>query len=187
VPLSRRWRAPAHTFVSFGFDDGSYLAVSIESRRTRGEPYSPLRGIVREYELIYVVGTERDLIGRRAIHEGDPVYLYPIAASREVVRNLFVDMMTRAARLHDAPAFYNTLTDNCTNALLRHVDVAAPDRVRAGLSGILPGYADDVAIRLGLVPGVADADEARRRYRVNERARAAEHAPDFSRRIRAPG
>lgn len=185
VPLSARWRAPAHTFVSFGFDDGSYLAVSIESRRTRGEPFSPLRGLLRAYELIYVVGTERDVIGRRAVHEGDPVYLYPIAATREVARALFLDMMARAARLRETPAFYNTLSDNCTTALLRHVEVAAPHRVRAGLAGIMPGYADDVAVRLGLIPGVSSAEEARARYRINDRARAAAGADDFSARIRA--
>jgi hypothetical protein len=185
VPLSERWRGPAHSFVTFGFDDGSYASVSIEARRQRGEQYSPVKGLLRNYELIYVVGEERDLIGRRAIHDGSPVYLFPIKATREAMRSLFTELLTRADALREHPAFYNTLTDNCTNLLLRHVDRAAPNRVQGGIAAVLPGYADEVAVRLDLIEGVTTVEEARRRYRINDRARAAAHAPDFSSRIRA--
>jgi hypothetical protein len=185
VPLSEKWRGPAHAFVSFGFDDGTYASISIEARREKGERYSPVKGLFRRYELIYVVGDERDLIGRRAVHDGTPVYLLPIKATKEAMRSLFTEMLTRADALREHPAFYNTLTDNCTNILLRHVDVAAPDRVRGGIAAMLPGYADEIAVKLDLVEGVATAEEARRRYRINDKARAAEHAPDFSARIRA--
>ena len=185
VPLSERFRAPAHAFVSFGFDDGSYVSISIEARREAGERYSALRGLFRKYELIYVVGDERDVIGRRAIHDGNPVYLFPINATREAIRAIFVEMLTRAHALNEHPAFYNTLTDNCTNLLIRHVKQAVPDRIRAGIAAVLPGYADDVAVRLELIAGVTTVEEARRRYRINDKARAAEHAPDFSARIRA--
>lgn len=185
VPLSETWRGPAHTFVSFGFDDGSYTSISIEARREKGERYSPVKGLFRRYELVYVVGDERDLIGRRAVHDGNPVYLLPIKATKEAMRSLFTEMLTRADALREQPAFYNTLTDNCTNILLRHVDVAAPDRVQGGIAAVLPGYADEIAVKLDLVEGVTTVEEARRRYRINDKARAAAHAPDFSARIRA--
>ena len=185
VPLSERWRGPAHSFVTFGFDDSSFVSISIEARRTRGERYSPLRGLWRRYELIYVVGDERDVIGRRAIHDGNPVYLFPIRATKDAMRALFVEMLTRADALREHPAFYNTLTDNCTSLLLRHVEHAAPRRVQGGVAAVLPGYADEVAVKLDLIEGVRSAEEARRRYRINDKARAAEHAPDFSFRIRA--
>jgi hypothetical protein len=185
VPLSRAWRGPAHSFVTFGFDDGTYAAISIEARRQAGETYNPVWGLFRRYELIYVIGEEPDLIGRRAIHDGDPVYLFPIRAEKAAIRTLFVEMLTRAERIRQAPEFYNTLTDNCTNLLLRHVETAAPGRVQGGIAGVLPGYADTVALELGLVEGATTVAEARRKYRINDRAKAAEHAPDFSRRIRA--
>jgi hypothetical protein len=185
VPLSERWRGPAHSFVTFGFDDSSFVSISIEARRTKGERYSPLQGLFRHYELIYVVGDERDVIGRRAIFDGNPVYLFPIKATREAVRALFVDMLTRADALRQHPAFYNTAFDNCTNLLLRHVQHAAPGTVHGGIASVLPGYADGVAVKLGLIEGATTVEEARRTYRVNDRARAAEHAPDFSYRIRA--
>jgi hypothetical protein len=185
VPLSESWRGPAHSFVTFGFDDGAWASVSIEARRQRGEKYSPVKGLLRNYELIYVVGDERDLIGRRAIHDGNPVYLFPIRATKDAMRALFTELLTRADALREHPAFYNTLTDNCTNLLLRHVEQAAPNRVQGGIAAVLPGYADEVAVRLGLIEGVTTVEEARRRYRINDRARAAAHAPDFSSRIRA--
>jgi len=185
VPLSEKWRGPAHSFVTFGFDDGTYASISIEARRQRGERYSPLKGLLRNYELIYVVGDERDLIGRRAIHDGSPVYLFPIKATKDAMRSLFTELLTRADALRERPAFYNTLTDNCTSLLLRHVEHAAPNRVQGGIAAVLPGYADEVAVRLDLIDGVTTVDEARRRYRINDKARAAEHAPDFSASIRA--
>ena len=78
--FSKKWRAPAHTFVSFGFADGRYLAISVEARRVAEEEYGILAGMFRRYELIYVLGDERDLIGRRVAVEGDATWLYPVRA-----------------------------------------------------------------------------------------------------------
>ena len=55
----------AHTIVSWEFDDGRHLAVSIETRKERGEVYSALRGFFRQYELYYVVADERDVVRLR--------------------------------------------------------------------------------------------------------------------------
>jgi hypothetical protein len=57
------WRGPAHTFLSFGFGNSEYIAISVEIRKEKGESFSPVAGLLRQYELIYVVGDERDLIG----------------------------------------------------------------------------------------------------------------------------
>jgi hypothetical protein len=70
TPFSTHWRGPAHTFVSFGFSDSQYVAISVEARREPGETYGPLTGLFRRFELIYVVGDERDLIGSRAVYGG---------------------------------------------------------------------------------------------------------------------
>jgi Domain of unknown function (DUF4105) len=53
--------AIAHVIVSFGFA-GEHVAISIETRKERHEAYSSLAGFFKRYELIYVVGDERDLI-----------------------------------------------------------------------------------------------------------------------------
>ena len=183
APFSRAWRGPAHVFVSFGFDDSTYLAVSIEARREQGEEYGLVRGLARELELIYVVGDERDLIGRRVLGDFD-VYLYPLRASRARIRDVLVDMLERAESLRRRPEFYNTLTDNCTSNLVRHVNRVVPGRLPRGLTLLAPGYADAVARNLGLVDSTLSIEAARARYRITDRARRALGDPDFSRRIR---
>src|SRR5437773_1611043 len=72
--------AIAHTFLSFGFGD-EYLAISVEIRKERGETYSPLKGLARQFELMYVIADERDVIGLRTNHRRDPVYLYPVTTT----------------------------------------------------------------------------------------------------------
>jgi len=39
-----------------------HLAVSIEARKVEGESYSSLKGFFRQYELVYVVADERDVM-----------------------------------------------------------------------------------------------------------------------------
>jgi hypothetical protein len=189
VPFSKRWRGPAHTFVSFGFSDSQYVAISVEARREMGETYGTLAGLFRRYELMYVVGDERDVIGQRAAFGADDVYLYPIRAPAASVRRVFVEMLQRVNRLHEAPEFYNTLTNSCTSNVVRHVNRVAPGRVPAGIKTILPGYSDEVALKLGLIDTELDLAGARRRFQINARARRYLADSAFSLRIReaAPG
>jgi hypothetical protein len=53
-----------------------------------------------------------------------------------------------------------------------------------GIKTILPGYADEVAYSLGLIDNSIPLDEARRRFRVNDKAGRYVMTPEFSRRIR---
>jgi hypothetical protein len=66
----------AHTIVSWEFADGRHLAISIETRKEKGETYSALLGFFRHYELYYVAAEERDVVGLRAKYRGEQVYLY---------------------------------------------------------------------------------------------------------------
>lgn len=185
APFSSNWRGPAHSFVSFGFDDGRYLALSVEARREKGETYGIVTGMLRRFELIYVVGDELDLIGRRAASGRDEVYLYPIKADRAAIREMLTGMLQRINALHDHPEFYNTLTNNCTLNLVRHVNDVAPGLIGAASWRIaLPGYSDVVAHRLGLIDSTLPIAEARRQFLITEKARAALGKADFSARIR---
>ena len=65
-------RQMAHTILSFQFEDGRRLACSIEVRREKGERYHPIKGLFREYELIYVWATERLSL----IHISEPTRPY---------------------------------------------------------------------------------------------------------------
>jgi hypothetical protein len=66
-------KAIAHIMLSFGFGGEGYLTVSIETRKERGESYSTLAGFFKQYELIYIVGDERDLIRARTTYRPYPL------------------------------------------------------------------------------------------------------------------
>ena len=155
------------------------VAVSLKN-----ETYSPLTGLFRQFELIYVVGDERDLIGSRAVYGGYDVYVYPIRTTRANIRALFLAMLARANALATRPEFYNTLTNNCTSNVVDHVNQIVPRAVPQGIKTVLPGYADEVAYSLGLIDNSITLDEARRRFRVKDEARRYVTTPEFSRRIR---
>lgn len=186
APFSRENRGPAHTFLSFGFADSQYVAISVEARREQGEEYSIAKGMLRRYEIMYVVGDERDLIGLRTNVRGDDVYVYPVRTSPEKARELFVQMLRRANRLNEHPEFYNTLTNNCTTNILKHVNSVAPHRIPYGKEVLLPGYADELARKLGLIDSELSLEQARKRFLVNERARRYIDDPNFSTLIRNP-
>ena len=174
----------AHTFVSFGFGPRQHVAVSVEIRKEEGESFSALRGLLRQYELMYVVGDERDLIALRALYRKDRVFLYPIKTTKERMQKMFVDMMTRANELRAKPEFYDTLTNNCTTNIVKQVNAIVPHRIPFSIAVMLPGYADKYAYKLGLIDTTLPFDEARKRFEVNERAREYQDSRDFSRLIR---
>ena len=183
-PFEKDWRGPAHAFLSFGFADSQYVAISVEARREAGEWYSIVKGMLRSFEIMYVIGDERDLVGARAIERGDDVYLYPIRASPEQVRQLFVRMLERANDIYERPQFYNTLTNNCTTNIVDQANSLGTVKIPYGREILLPGYADELAVRLGLVADSVPVEVARARYLINERARRFADDPLFSLRIR---
>jgi hypothetical protein len=174
----------AHTFVSFGFGPENYVAISVEIRKEQGESFSPFQGLLNEYEIMYVVGDERDLIDLRANHRKDEVYLYPIATSPERMRQMFVEMLTRANELEREPEFYNTLTNTCTTNIVRHVNEVVPRRIPLRMAVVLPGYSDRLAHELGLIDTELPFAEAQRQFRINDRAARFADDPRFSARIR---
>jgi hypothetical protein len=175
--------AIAHTLLSFGFG-GEYVAISVEIRKERGESYSPWKGLLRQYELMYVVADERDVIGLRTNHRRDTVYLYPVRAPVEAMRRAFVEMLQRANQLAEAPEFYNTLTSTCTTNLVRHVNTIAPARIPPSYKVILPAYSDSLAYDLGLIPNEQPLEQVRAAHRIDALAQELGVRADFSRALR---
>ncbi len=184
TPFYATWRGPAHSFLTFGFGDSQFVSISVEARREEGEEYGPVTGLFNKFELMYVIGDERDIIGQRAIFEEYPVYLYPIRAPREKIRAVFTEMLERANALREEPEFYNTLTNNCTSNVVDHVNRVASRPIPGGLRTMLPGYIDGVAHSLGLIDSDLDLARAREKFRVNDRARRFATDSSFSLRIR---
>jgi hypothetical protein len=189
APFETDWRGPAHAFLSFGFADGRYLSISVEARREKDEEYSMVGGLMRRFELMYVVGDEADLIGRRVLRQDDETYLYPIRATPERARALLVSMLRTANELAERPRFYGTLRNNCTTAILGHANEVLDQPIRWGPRIMLPGYSDELALRHHLIDTDGTIEQARERFRINDKARRAAGTPDFSARIRvnAPG
>jgi hypothetical protein len=179
-------KAIAHIMVSFGFAGRDYVAVSIETRKARGQNYSTLAGIFKQYELVYIVGDERDLLGVRTSYRNpqEDVYVYRLQGPRENLRRFFLDYLKTMNEMRDHPQFYNTLTTNCTTSILLHTRVnqgAPPWSWKILLSGYVPQY----VYELGRLDTSVPFAELERRARVNDRARGAERDPAFSQRIRA--
>ncbi len=186
--LTVYWMGPAiaHTFVSFGFGGQDYVAVSTEIRATRTGGYSPIKGLFKQYELIYVVGDERDLIGVRTSYRKDPpedVYMYRVRAPVENMRRFFLDYIRQIDSLVKQPEFYNTLTTNCTTNLLFHTRVN-PGHLPYSWKVLLSGYFAEYFYDGGRLDTRWSFEELRKRSRINEIATAAIDSPDFSRRIR---
>jgi hypothetical protein len=186
------WMGPAiaHVFVSFGFAGDDYLAISIEVRKPKGEAYSTLKGFFRQYELVYVVADERDLVRLRTNYRRDPpedVYVYRTNAPIEAKRRLFLEYMRRINALQTHPEFYNTLTTNCTTGIWMNSHVN-PGSVPLSWKILATGYVPEYLYEQGRLEAMGlSFPELQERAHVNERAQAADKAADFSRRIRAGG
>jgi len=182
------WMGPAvaHAILSFRFADSDPLAISIETRKEKGEGYSTVRGFFRQYEIFYVVADERDVIRLRTNYRRDPpedVYVYPVKGTRENARRLFLEYIRQINALKTQPRFYNTLTSNCTIDIWYNTLVNAehlPFSWKILASGYLPEY----LYAAGRLDTSLPFDELQRRVHVNARAQAADAAEDFSRRIR---
>jgi hypothetical protein len=175
----------AHTFVSFIFDNAAPLSISIETRPEVGRGFEPIASIFKQFELIYVVGEERDIVGVRAIHRREAVYLYHLNSSPQDVRRLLLVYLARINELADRPEFYNLFTNSCTINIIRYLN-AAGRKGRFDIRHLLNGLIDSYLYHSGRVDTDLPFDELRRRSLINEAADAAGGAPepDFSRRIR---
>ncbi|MEK7575372.1 MAG: DUF4105 domain-containing protein [Patescibacteria group bacterium] len=174
----------AHTFLSFEFEDDQFVAISVEIRKEKGESFSAVKGLLNQYELMYVIADEKDVVKLRSNYRHDLVYVYPIKTSKEKIRSAFLDMLDRANKLKEKPEFYNTLTNTCTTNIVSHVNKISPKRVPFSLKVLLPAKSDLLAYEIGLIDTNLPFEEARAKYLINERALKYADSEDFSRLIR---
>ena len=173
-----------HTFLSFTFDNAPPLAVSIETRPEADEGYSPLASMFKQYELIYIVGDERDLVRLRTNFRDEEVFLYHLNIPPSAARRLFLVYLDRINELHDHAEWYHLLSNSCTINIVRYANVAG----RTGgldFRHVLNGLIDRYFFETGLVNTSMPFDELRRRSNITEVSRAAGNDDDYSQRIRA--
>ena len=173
----------AHTFLSFEIEGEDPVAVSIETRPEKGEGFEPIASLFKNFELVYVVGDERDIVKVRSNHRDEQVFMYHTNLSADAARNLFLVYARRINELADAPEFYHLLSNSCTINIVRYAN-------RVGRSGrldirhVLNGWSDRYLYRSGVVDTSLPFDVLRARSVINEAAQAAADAPDFPERIR---
>ena len=179
------WAGPdmAHVIMSFGFADGDQLAWSIEVRRRRGGEFSPLADLFKSNPLVIVAADERDVVGVRTNIRGEDVQLYRLRTPPEAARKLLLEYVADANALSTSPAFYNSITTNCTTTIFKMVR-AVGDMIPLDWRIIVNGYLPDYAYSLGALDSRLSLAELRLKAHIDERARKAGLSPDFSQLIR---
>ena len=175
----------AHTMLSFELSDGSYIGVSVEVRKELGESYSPFSGATNQFEIMYVIADERDLIRLRTHHRNAKVYIYPTVATPDQAQKLFVNVIQRVNQLHDNPEFYGTLRNNCTTNLVRHVNELKSERVKFSWRVLLPGLSAQYAYDIGLLDNRIPFHDLKAIALVNDKVVQHYESPEFSKRIRS--
>lgn len=175
----------AHTMISFGLADGTYLAVSVEVRTERGEKYNAMLGTARKFELIYVLSDERDVIRLRTRYRDADVYVYPTIASHEQSQALFADVIKRMNKLAVEPEFYHSITNNCTTNVAEHVNQIIPAKIAYGWKVLLPGLSAQYAYELGLLDNRVPFEDLTAIALINDLAEANFDDPQFSQKIRS--
>ncbi|GAA5175370.1 DUF4105 domain-containing protein [Niveibacterium umoris] len=173
-----------HTIMSWEFEDAPPLAISIETRKEKGEQYSALLGFFRQFELYYVVADERDVLGVRTNHRGEQIRLYRLSTSPAAARELLEGYVAEFNALAKHPGWYNAVTTNCTTVIFKNVKHVFGISKLTDWRILANGHLDELAYEEKVVNTTMPLDELRRRSDITERAKAAGDARDFSQRIR---
>jgi hypothetical protein len=179
------WAGPqmAHVIMSFGFEGGDQLAWSIEVRRTKGGEYSPLADLFKSDPLVGLAADERDVVRVRSNVRGEHVKLYRLRTPPAAARAILLEYVDDANALAKKPAFYNSLTTNCTTAIVKIMRAAGrtiPFDWRLIVNGYMPGYLYEE----GAVDTRVSLQELEQRGSIDARAKAADQSAEFSKLIR---
>ena len=174
----------AHTMLSFGFGPERRVVISIEVRKEKDEPYGIIAGFYRQFELFYQVNSEQDALTLRATQPDSSLYVFPVKASPDFIRKLFLEMVREAGRLNEEPEFYHSLRSNCTTKLFDHVNMEIDTPLGYRREVLLPAQAGKLLHELGWMDTALGYQEAKQRFRLADKVRKFAGAADFSIKIR---
>jgi hypothetical protein len=175
----------AHVWVGFGFSDGQHVAISVEARGVNGRPFGLFPSMFRQFQLIYVVGEERDVVGMRVVAREAEVRFYPVRSTQEQKRFIFLDMMQRAHSLEEHPEFYNLFANNCMNNITHHIRRLGTRPLPAERRFLLTGFSDRLFYDYGFLDTDLPFEQAHRAFRIDEAMRQVPLDDQFSERLRA--
>lgn len=176
--------ALAHTMLSFGLADGQHIVFSAEARLEQGESYSLVGGTSEEYELMWVVGTERDLIRLRTDVRKVDVYLYAAKVTPAQAQEVFLAAVGRVNEIARTPEYYQVFTNNCTTNIVDLLNKLRPGTIPSDIRIVLPGHSDKLAYELGLLAAEGPFDQIRQASRITTLAQLHSDSPNFSAAIR---
>jgi Domain of unknown function (DUF4105) len=174
-----------HPIVSFQFGPADHVAISVETRMAQGQTYSTIRGFFKQFELIYIVADERDVIRVRTNYRHEQLYLYRTSVKPERAQRLFLSYLRSINAIHVRPQFYNALTDNCTTNVRMHTAATAAKPAPWDWRILLNGTVDELVYQNGGFASRLPFAELKQMSLIDAKAQAAEQAPDFSGRIRS--
>ena len=185
----------AHTFVSFEFENDTFLSISVEIRKKKSDKKTPfsklyLKSLFNSYELIYVVGDEKDLIKYRTNYLKESIHLYPFELTSDINQDFFKDMINRVDKLKKQPEYYHPWFNNCTTNLVKHVNKIRIDKIKLfNLAILFPGLSDKLAHKLKLIQipkhlKSAKFKQIQNYYKINKNAQKYGNYEDFSTKIR---
>jgi len=172
-----------HTMVSFDFEDGEILCVSIETRPEEHEGYSVIASCFKQFELVYVASDERDVVRLRTNVRDEAVYLYRINTTPEGMRRLFLRYCMRMNQLWLKPEWYFIVSRNCTTDIPRRSG-AERGRLPESWKVVINGFVDEFLYDEGSLDQSLPLPDLRKLGHVNTRGQLAGEDPDFSLRIR---
>lgn len=180
------WGSPwmAHPIMSFQFADAPPVCFSIETRKKIGQSYSAIGGLYRQYELIFIVADERDVVRLRTNYrQGEDVYLYRTTLTPDQARKRFLDYLHSINRLKQKPQWYHAITTNCTTTIRYQHD--SNERVPWDWRLLLNGKGDEMLCDLKRIETDGlPFSELKKKALINSAAQAAKDDPDFSKQIR---
>ena len=180
----KRWSLIAHEFLSFGFEGGDYVSVSIEARRKKKKGFSFFGGFFRMFEIIYIIADEKDIMRLRPLHHKDNVYIYPLKIKKSKIKKIFLDIMKRVNGIEKKSEFYNTLTNSCVTNIFKHLKEAGETDIPRSWKFFVPSKIDKLLYDIKLLKTKLPFDIFKEEHRINDRAEKYRNDSDYSAKIR---
>ncbi len=177
-------KAIAHTMFSFGFNNGENLAISVEVRHKKGEEYGGFAGLYKQFELIYVLATERDILQLRTNFRQEDVYRYPLNIPQETIHELFNIVIARVNALHETAEFYNTLSQNCLTSLAADFWSIGGENNHFDYRMLANGYSDEMLYQRGRLKSSAPFSAMKQQANINQYTKVNHYNPFYSKKIR---
>lgn len=189
------WGSPyiAHAIVSFRFgaatdsSEDTFLAMSIEARKIKGQEYSAFLGFFRQFELIHLVADEHDVIRLRTNYRtGEVVRLYRTLMNPHDSRAFFLQFLQWLERQRAQPEWYNALTDNCSSSLTSYLTTQHIGGVsKWDPRQVANGLAEEMLFQHGdLETAGLSFEEFSQKAIINDSARQLDPKARFSQEIR---